>query len=223
MNQLPDFERLRHQMVREQLENRRITNKRVLETMRQIPRHLFVPEADQIIAYDDRPVAIGERQTISQPYMVALMTQLLNLKGGERVLEIGTGSGYQTAILASLAKEVYSIERHEKLAEGAQAILKNLKLKNVKLKTGDGSGGWPEYAPYNGVIVTAAAPLVPDPILEQVVEGGCLVIPVGDSRGQYLQRWERHGTGFTYDSIVPVSFVPLRGEFGWEETDWERS
>ena len=215
-----EFTKQRDRMVSDQIEGRKIKNQRVLDAMRAVPRHRFVPEEYHDRAYSDRPIPIGERQTISQPYVVSLMTQLLVLKGDECVLEIGTGSGYQAAILAHLAKQVYTIERHEPLAERAAAVLHDLGLDNVVVRHGDGSGGWPEHAPYDGIMVTAAAPDVPEPLLEQLVEGGRLVVPVGGPRGQYLQSWKREGPKYTHDSVVPVAFVPLRGEHGWE-TDWD--
>jgi protein-L-isoaspartate(D-aspartate) O-methyltransferase len=215
-----DFSKQRERMVSDQIEGRMIKNQRVLNAMRTVPRHMFVREEYHDLAYSDRPIPIGERQTISQPYVVALMTQLLALKGDENVLEIGTGSGYQAAILAHLAKEVYTIERHELLAERAAMVLKDLGLENVVVRHGDGSGGWPEHAPYDGIMITAAAPDVPKPLLEQLIEGGRLVVPVGGLRGQYLQCWRREGAKYTHDTVVPVAFVPLRGEHGWE-TDWD--
>jgi protein-L-isoaspartate(D-aspartate) O-methyltransferase len=216
-----NFTKQRERMVSDQIEGRMIKNQGVLEAMRRVPRHMFVPEEYHDRAYSDRPIPIGERQTISQPYVVALMTQLLVLKGDERVLEIGTGSGYQAAILAHLAKQVYTIERHEPLSERAAAVLQDLGLENVVVRHGDGSGGWPEHAPYDSIMVTAAAPDVPKPLLEQLVEGGRLVVPVGGSRGQYLQCWQREGDKYTHDTVVPVAFVPLRGEHGWEK-DWDK-
>ena len=215
-----EFSKQRERMVSDQIEGRMIKNQRVLDAMRTVPRHRFVRVEYHDLAYSDRPIPIGERQTISQPYVVALMTQLMVLKGDETVLEIGTGSGYQAAILAHLAKQVYTIERRELLAEQAAAVLQDLGLDNVVVRQGDGSGGWPEHAPYDGIMVTAAAPDVPKLLLEQLVEGGRLVVPVGGPRGQYLQSWKREGAKYTHDSVVPVAFVPLRGEHGWE-TDWD--
>ncbi len=215
-----NFTKQREKMVSDQIEGRMIKNQRVLNAMRTVPRHMFVREEHHDLAYSDRPIPIGERQTISQPYVVALMTQLLALKGEENVLEIGTGSGYQAAILAHLAKHVFTIERHEPLAERAAMVLQDLGLENVVVQHGDGSGGWPEHAPYDNIMVTAAAPDVPELLLEQLVEGGRLVVPVGGSRGQYLQCWRREGDKYTHDTVVPVAFVPLRGEHGWEK-DWD--
>jgi protein-L-isoaspartate(D-aspartate) O-methyltransferase len=207
-------------MVKNQLKYRMIRDPRVLEAMENIPRHSFVPAEYQRMAYADRPISIGEGQTISQPYVVALMTQLLCLQGEEIVLEVGTGSGYQAAILGYLSKQVYTIERHELLAARAAETLKELGVENVDVRYDDGSGGWPEHSPYDGIMVTAAAPEVPKPLLEQLAEGGRLVLPVGGARGQYLQCWRQEGPKYTHDDIVPVSFVPLRGEHGWEK-DWD--
>jgi protein-L-isoaspartate(D-aspartate) O-methyltransferase len=215
-----DFDRQRESMVTDQLEFRRIKDQRVLEVMRNIPRHSFVPQEYQDLAYTDRPIPIGEGQTISQPYVVALMTQLLCLQGDENVLEIGTGSGYQAAILAALAKQVYTIERHEGLAERAAEVLQELGIENVEVHHGDGSIGWSEHGPYDGIMVTAAAPEVPKPLLKQLTKEGRLVLPVGGPRGQYLQCWRQKGAKYTHDDIVPVSFVPLRGKHGWEK-DWD--
>jgi protein-L-isoaspartate(D-aspartate) O-methyltransferase len=148
------------------------------------------------------------------------MTQLLGLQGEENVLEIGTGSGYQAAILAALSKQVYTIERHERLAKRAAEVFQELHMKNIEVHHGDGSVGWPEHSPYDAIMVTAAAPEVPKPLLEQLAQGGRLVLPVGGPRGQHLQCWRRKGAKYTHDEIVPVSFVPLRGEHGWEK-DWD--
>lgn len=214
------FARQRERMVREQLSGRLIRNPLVLDAMLSVPRHRFVPEIHRAIAYDDRPIAIGKRQTISQPYIVALMTQLLQLEGGETVLEIGTGSGYQAAVLAQIAGQVYTIERHQRLAEQAAVILGEMDYDNVIVHHSDGSGGWPEHSPYDGILVTAAAPEVPRPLLEQLAEGGRLVLPVGDVRGQHLEVWIRAGAKYDHESIAPVAFVPLRGEHGWAR-DWD--
>ncbi len=210
----------RERMVREQLMTRDIRDQRVLQAMRSVPRHRFVPPEYRHLAYADGPLPIGQGQTISQPYIVALMTQLLELKGDEVVLEVGTGSGYQAAILAQLAREVHTIERHSSLAESAEAILKELGVMNVFVHVGDGSKGLSEHAPYDGIIVTAAAPRVPQPLLNQLADQGRLVLPVGGRGAQFLERWQRRGTSFHAEQIAPVAFVPLIGEFGWESEKW---
>lgn len=220
MNEDPTYAKERERMVRDQLESRDIRDGRVLEAMRSVPRHRFVPEQHRHLAYADGPLPIGNGQTISQPYIVALMTQLLELKGTETVLEIGTGSGYQAAILAHLAQEVHTVELHDALAQLAEAVLNSLGLNNVHVHIGDGSKGWPENSPYDGIIVTAAAPRVPKPLLEQMSEGGRLVIPVGSRGGQFLERWLRQDSDYKHEQIAPVAFVPLYGEHGWEEDRW---
>jgi protein-L-isoaspartate(D-aspartate) O-methyltransferase len=212
-----DFEEQRNRMVNEHLLGRDIRDLRVLEAMRAIPRHLFISPEYAVHAYADSPLPIGNEQTISQPYIVALMTQLLNLQGSEKVLEIGTGSGYQAAILAHLASEVYTVERIAPLARKAEATVRQIGLKNVYFQIGDGTRGWAEYAPYDRIIVTAAAPKVPGALLEQLVDGGLLVIPVGGRGNQTLQRLQRKGQDYVSEVIVPVAFVPLKGDFGWEE------
>lgn len=216
-----DFKRMRLSMVRNQLEYRRIKDQRLLEAMRKVPRHKFVPQEQQPFSYDDRPLLIGENQTISQPYIVALMTELLQLTGVERVLEIGTGSGYQAAILAELAARVYTIERHQSLVKQAGVILHELGYENIEIKHGDGSAGWVQQAPFDAIIVTAAAPTIPQPLLQQMALGGRLVLPVGGAGGQYLHCWRRDETGYQHDEIAPVAFVPLRGEHGWENHEWD--
>lgn len=210
----------RERMVRQQLAVRGIRDPRVLEAMRQVPRHRFVPRDELAYAYADGPLPIGSGQTISQPYIVALMTQMLALQGGETVLEIGTGSGYQAAVLALLARQVYSVERHANLAENARKVLRDLGLSNVEVLTGDGSRGWAQYAPYQAILVTAAAPEVPQPLLDQLAEGGRLVLPVGGRGTQILERWERQGEVFHSEAGIPVAFVPLRGELGWQNERW---
>jgi protein-L-isoaspartate(D-aspartate) O-methyltransferase len=208
----------RKRMVDDQLIWRGIHDPLVLEAMQRVPRHCFVPDEYLDRAYQDCPLPIGSGQTISQPYIVALMSETLALKGNEKVCEIGTGSGYQAAILAKLAGEVHTIERHPSLAEQARRVLGNLGYNNVCIHVGDGSKGLPEYAPYQAIIVTASAPKVPKPLLEQLDEGGRLILPVGDRwGGQTLQLWERHGEKFDYEAILAVAFVPLRGEYGWKE------
>lgn len=214
------FSAERDRMVEEQLIGRDIRDRRVLEAMRSVPRHLFVLPQHRRQAYSDGPLPIGGGQTISQPYIVALMTQLLNLKGDELVLEIGTGSGYQAAILSRLAREVHSIERDRELAERAVRVLSSLGIDNVHVHVGDGSQGLPEYAPYQAILVTAAAPEVPKVMLDQLDDGGRLVIPVGGRFGQFLELWERKGAEFNQDILAPVAFVPLRGKYGWKD-EWD--
>jgi len=206
----------RRQMVSEQLARRGIVDEGVLDAMATIPRHLFVPTELRLSAYQDSPLPIGKRQTISQPYIVALMTQMLHLKGGENVLEIGTGSGYQAAILAKLAKTVHSVERYAALSEEARKTLAELGIDNVILHVGDGSLGLAEHAPYDAILVTAGAPGVPPALLEQLSQQGRLVIPVGKWRGQSLQRWWRTPDGFEHQAVAPVAFVPLVGKAAWD-------
>lgn len=216
MSQETPFLEERRRMVREQLESRDIHDQRVLEAMHKVPRHLFVPPEHRHLAYADGPLPIGSGQTISQPYIVALMTQLLDLQNDEKVLEIGTGSGYQAAVLAHLAAEVHTVELHDDLAKQAESILESLGLNNVYVHVGDGSNGWPESAPYQGIIVTAGAPDVPRPLLSQLDDGGRLVVPVGSRGGQFLERWIRQDSEYRREQIAPVAFVPLFGEHGWE-------
>jgi len=205
------METKREQMVETQIAARGIRDPRVLAAMRKVPRHLFVPAADAASAYDDRPLPIGSGQTISQPYVVAFMTEQLRLTGKERVLEIGTGSGYQTAILAELAAKVYSIEIRPELAAAAAARLKELGIKNVEVRAADGYRGWPEAAPFDGILVTAAPERIPPPLLEQLASTGRMVIPVG-AFYQELKVIERQGGGYTEKSVLPVRFVPFVGE-----------
>lgn len=209
----------RERMVERQLRKRGITDARVLDAMLNVPRHLFVPDENRNIAYADAPLPIGCRQTISQPYIVALMSELLKLTGSETVLEVGTGSGYQAAVLAHLAKKVYSLERIEELAKTARQVLQSLALDNVEVIVADGSCGFPEHAPYGGIVVTAAAPDVPDPLKQQLDDGGRLVLPVGGQTGQILECWQRLGDQFKREHVVPVSFVPLIGEHGWKSDE----
>ena len=211
----------RQRMVDEQLKTRDIRDQRVLDAMCITPRHLFVPSEHRHLAYADGPLPIGSGQTISQPYIVALMTQMLRLKGQESVLEIGTGSGYQAAVLAYLAREVHTIERHEKLGKNARNVLKKLELNNTTVHLGDGTLGLPDFAPFDAILVTAAAPKIPQPLLAQLADGGRLVLPVGGRIGQYLECWQRRGTEYDRDVLVPVAFVPLRGQHGWGESEWD--
>jgi protein-L-isoaspartate(D-aspartate) O-methyltransferase len=216
-----DFEQERLQMVALQIEKRGLRSPRLLEAFRRVPRHRFVPLEYQAEAYEDHPLPIGSGQTISQPYIVALMTDLLRLEGYETVLDIGTGSGYQAAILAELSARVYSIERHPDLAERARRSLAALDVQNVTVLCQDGSGGLPDFAPYQGILVAAAAPSVPQPLLDQLATGGRLVIPVGGRSGQDLEVWERSASGLDYRTVAAVAFVPLRGSLGWSEADWK--
>jgi protein-L-isoaspartate(D-aspartate) O-methyltransferase len=211
----------RKQMVEDQFLGRDIRDARVLEAMRNVPRHVFVPEEHRDLAYRDSPLPIGQSQTISQPYIVALMTQMLDLHGDESVLEIGTGSGYQAAVLSQVACEVHTVERHETLAQQALACINALDIKNVTVHIGDGTRGWPPNAPYEAIIATAAAPKVPKPLLNQLADGGRLVIPVGGRIGQYLEIWNREGDDFHHKRTVAVAFVPLLGEYGWKEDSWD--
>lgn len=212
-----NYQKEREQMVETQLVRRGIKDKRVLDAMRQVPRHLFMPEDMRGLAYCDGPLPIGHGQTISQPYIVALMTELLELHGQEKVLEIGTGSGYQAAILSRLAREVYTIERHAALAQQAEKVLAQLGYDNVMIIVSDGTLGWPEHAPYEAIIVTAAAPDVPQPLLDQLADGGRLVAPVGSRWSQSLVKVKRQGDLLTRERLTPVAFVPLVGKHGWRE------
>ena len=206
-----DFKAMRQKMVETQIEARGVKDPRVLSAMLKVERHLFVSKELQTSAYTDQPLAIGEGQTISQPYIVALMTELLELKGEEKVLEIGTGSGYQAAILAELAKEVYTIEIIETLATSAKNVLLQIGYQNIMAKTGDGYLGWPELAPFDAIIVTAAPDHIPKPLLEQLKEGGRMVVPVG-TYNQVLKRIIKRSERIETSDIVPVVFVPLTGD-----------
>lgn len=201
----------RKRMVEEQLRGREITSQSVLWALGKVPRHLFVRPEDEASAYEDRPLLIGEGQTISQPYMVALMTQLLHLRSHHRVLEIGTGSGYQAAILAELVAEVYSVELSERLATTARRRLTNLGYANVHVRCGDGHAGWPEHAPFDAIVVTCAAERLPEALTQQLAEGGRLVIPIGP-RWSYQLLWlmERRGERIESAQLGKVSFVPFR-------------
>jgi protein-L-isoaspartate(D-aspartate) O-methyltransferase len=204
-------DRAREAMVAEQIEQRGVRDARTLAAMRTVPRHLFVPPALQAEAYADHPLPIGHDQTISQPYIVAFMTEALGLRGGETVLEVGTGSGYQAAVLAEIAARVYTIEIVAPLAEEARERLKRLGYRNVEVRAGDGYAGWPEKAPFDAVMVTAAAPRVPEPLKQQLKDGGRLVIPVGDE-SQELVVLTRTGTAYVEDRVLPVRFVPMTGK-----------
>ena len=200
----------REHMVETQIRARGVGNVRVLEAMRTVPRHVFVPARMRDSAYDDTPLPIGYGQTISQPFVVARMTELLGLEGNERVLEIGTGSGYQAAILSVLAREVYTIEIVEPLARSAARTLARLGYRNVHVRAGDGYQGWPEEAPFDAIVVTAAPPRVPEPLKQQLALGGRLIIPVGDY-DQELKILERTEHGLSERAVLPVRFVPMTG------------
>ena len=203
-------------MVERQLEARGIKDRRVLDAMREVPRHLFVPAAHRERAYDDCPLPIDERQTISQPYMVAWMTELLRLEGEETVLEVGTGSGYQAAVLSKLARFVFTMERIPLLAEAAKKRLRDMGIENAEVVVGDGTEGLPGHAPYEGIIVTAGSPSVPPRLVEQLVDGGRLVIPVGSSAVQMLTVIEKRGDKTITREEGSCVFVPLVGRYGWE-------
>jgi len=210
-DEAPDVARRR--MVDQQLRARDIVDQRVLAAMGRVPRHLFVEPSMQGYAYEDRPLSIGAGQTISQPYIVALMTQLLQVQPSHRVLEVGTGSGYQAAVLAELAAEVYTVEIIPSLAEGARSRLEALGYRTVHVRQGDGYEGWREFAPFDGIVVTAGAPFIPPPLIGQLREGGRMAIPVGGARAtQELILGEKHGGKLQTRSIAPVLFVPLTGK-----------
>ncbi len=214
-----DFNRLRDVMVEEQLIPRGIRDARVLGAMRKVPRHLFLDESMWYRAYDDMALPIGEGQTMSQPYMVAIMTELLDLNGEEKVLEIGTGSGYQGAVLAELAREVYSIERIPLLSERAMKSLRGLGYENIHFRVGDGTVGWPEMGPFDRIMVTAGTPEIPQPLIEQLSEGGIVVAPVGDRFSQQLVKGEKHKKKIAKEYFTPCVFVPLVGEHGWKSPE----
>jgi protein-L-isoaspartate(D-aspartate) O-methyltransferase len=211
----------REQMVYNQIEQRGIHHPKLLSAMRRIPRHRFVSADLQDQAYQDGPLPIGSGQTISQPYMVAAMTDLLQLNGDENVLEVGTGSGYQAAVLGEMAHTVHTVERHADLAEHASQMLAALGYQNIFIHVGDGTLGWAPGAPYQAIAVTAAAPEIPTPLIEQLDEGGRLVIPVGDRSGQMLERWRKHKGRILREKLFQVAFVPLRGRHGWNDSEWE--
>jgi len=212
-----DLNKARERMVKDQLVPRGINDPRVLAAMGKVPRHLFVEEPLWGEAYNDYPMPIGEKQTISQPYIVALMTQALELQKQEKVLEIGTGSGYQTAILAELSYKVYSIERIRSLFQRARRILDQLKYFNVVIKVADGTQGWPEEAPFEAIIITAASPVIPAPLVEQLAPNGRMVIPVGDRYTQSLKKIIKTENGYDEEELCGVRFVSLIGEYGWKD------
>jgi protein-L-isoaspartate(D-aspartate) O-methyltransferase len=212
-----NFDISRKRMVESQIITRGVKDRRLIEAMQKVPRHIFVEEAMAAQAYNDKPLPIGEKQTISQPYMVALMTELLELKGNEKVLEIGTGSGYQAAILACLADRVYTIERIRSLVLRARKALDSLGYFNVNIKIADGTVGWKEEAPFDAIIVTAAAPDIPGELIDQLAVGGKLVIPVGDQVDQTLLRITKQKDGsIVREDLIGCRFVKLIGKYGWE-------
>ena len=211
-----DMQKARDRMVEEQLIPRGIDDPKTLEAMRRVPRHLFVEDALQNQAYGDFPLPIGRGQTISQPYIVALMTQALGLQGHESILEIGTGSGYQAAILSLICEKVYTVERIDSLLVKARNIFDQLHYLNILTKLDDGTNGWPEYGPYDAIIVTAGGPKLPEPLLEQLADPGTLVIPVGDLGMQNLQLVTKKEGAITEKTIEYVRFVNLIGTHGWQ-------
>ncbi|HID29204.1 MAG TPA: protein-L-isoaspartate(D-aspartate) O-methyltransferase [Desulfobacterales bacterium] len=213
---MPDLAQAKKTMLKEHLKARGIDDKRVLAAFDAVPREEFVPERFCDLAYADRPLAIGNGQTISQPYTVAFMTQLLDPQPADIVLEVGTGSGYQAAILSQLVEKVYTIERFQKLADGARKVLKRLEYGNIEVRVGDGSEGWPEKAPFDGIIVTAAAPEIPQPLIEQLKVGGRLVIPVGSGLFQDMLTITKTETGLEKEIRPGFRFVPLVGKHGFK-------
>ena len=210
-----DLEKARRVMVEKQIAARGVADPRVLEAMRTVPRHLFVRSEDIPRAYSDRPLSIGEGQTISQPYIVAFMTELLHLQGGERVLEIGTGSGYQAAVLSRLCKEVYTIEIARPLYERAVKLFNGGGYKNIFARHGDGYLGWKEKAPFDAIMITAAAPRIPSPLVEQLKDGGVLILPLGEARlSQSLTVVTKKGDRLEMKEVLPVVFVPMTGKVG---------
>ena len=210
------YTQARERMVQDQLAARGITDARVLAVMGRVPRHAFVEDYLRDQAYEDYPLPIGENQTISQPYMIAIMAQVLQLEQTERILEIGTGSGYFSAILAELGAMVYSVERLESLASHAQATLQTLGYRNVSIDVGDGSLGWPDHAPFDAVVVGSAAPCLPRPLLSQLIPGGRLVLPMGEKELQTLVKVSKEPGGLREEYFGECRFVKLRGQYGWE-------
>jgi len=202
-------------MVQEQIIARGINDPRVIAALRKVPRHLFVDPGIVNRAYHDSALPIGDKQTLSQPYMAARMTEALGLIGNEKVLEVGTGSGYQTALLAELCFNVFSVEKIRALSHKSRTLLDRLEYQNIALHVGDGTIGWSEHAPYDAIIVTAGAPAAPKPLLEQLADAGRLVIPVGDEQGQILLRVTRAGVAFKEEQLGDCKFVKLFGKYGW--------
>lgn len=207
----PDWTDLRERMVRQQIETRGVKDPDVLAAMRAVPRHRFVPSDYREAAYNDSPLPIGESQTISQPYIVALMSELLEVEAGDKVLEIGTGSGYQAAVLAEMGVEIFTVEIRTKLCERADTILDELGYDNAHVRCGDGYGGWPDEAPFAAIIVTAAPDRIPEPLVDQLAEGARMVIPLGDFY-QQLMVIKKTDAGVEERSVIPVRFVPMTGE-----------
>jgi len=212
-----NYEKERLRMVEEQVVSRGVKDERVLDAMRKVPREEFLPEAIRGMAYADNAIPLGEGQTISQPFMVALMSELLELTGTERVLEIGTGSGYQAAVLAELCGKVYTVERIKLLADRARATLDRLGYRSVAIKVYDGTYGWKEMAPFDAIMVTAGSPDVPAPLLDQLKDGGRMVIPVGERYSQTLLKIVKTPEGAVTQRSIPCVFVPLIGNHGWKE------
>lgn len=204
-------------MIEAQLRRRGVTDAAVLAAMENVPRHEFVPEELRSRAYEDLPLPIGNGQTISQPYIVAAMTAALHLRPGDRVLEIGTGCGYQAAVFSCLAKEIFTVERRPELALSASERLARLGYANVHVHCGDGTLGLPEFAPFDAILVAAAAPAIPKPLLAQLAEGGRMILPVGDAEHQELQLIEKRGKAFHNTALEGCRFVPLVGHYGWQE------
>lgn len=215
LTDLKDEQNAREHMVEAQLVSRGIQDPRVLEAMRKVPRHRFVPHEMRASAYEDRPLHIGHEQTISQPYMVAIMTEALELTGQEKTLEIGTGSGYQAALLAELSRHVYTVERVKELQDRAREILDDLGYTNISYHVSNGTLGWKEHQPYDAIMVTAGAPRVPIPLVEQLADGGRLLIPVGDRFGQILTRVRKRNGRVESEDLGGCRFVALLGEEGW--------
>jgi protein-L-isoaspartate(D-aspartate) O-methyltransferase len=214
-----EYAQLRALMVERYVAGRGVKDPRVLEAMRQIPRHLFVPQVVRAKSYGEGALPIGAGQTISQPWIVGRMIELLELTGKEKVLEVGTGTGYQACVLSQVAARVFSIERINELALRAVALVRELKLHNVSVKVFDGTYGWSDQAPFDRIIVAATAPELPEPLVQQMARGGTLVIPLGRGDSQRLARVRRVGTGIQIEDCGPASFVPLIGRFGWKDEE----
>lgn len=216
-----DQEKNREQMLSNQIIRRGISDARVLDAMRSVPREEFVVAGDENEAYQDRPLPIGHNQTISQPYIVAYMTEQIRIQPDDVVLDIGTGSGYQAAILSRLAKQVYTIEYVPELAKRTAKLFEHLHYENITVIEGDGSGGYPERAPYDAILMAAAAPGIPEPLVEQLAPGGRLILPVGGSGSQILKLITKNTQGqVNTENLISVVFVPLRGGLGWQDEEW---